>query len=129
MKLDELHLSHTQNNISFEFASIHFSRPGKNKIIYKLEGFNNRWMSADRNFVSFTNLEPGEYIFRVKVSNGDGIWNEEGKAIRIIISPPWWKTTLAYIGYFFLFAGLVFGIDRVQRRRILTKERNAAEIK
>jgi len=128
LKLDELHLSYAQNNISFEFASIHFSRPEKNKIIYKLEGFNNHWISTDRNFVSFTNLEPGEYTFRVKGSNGDGIWNDEGKAIQIIISPPLWKTTFAYIGYFFLFAGMVFGIDRVQRGRILTKERNAAAI-
>ncbi len=65
----------------------------------------------------------------VKGSNGDGIWNEEGKSIRLIISPPWWRTTVAYIGYFFLFAGLIFGIDRVQRRRLLARERNAATIK
>ena len=56
MKLDELDLSYTQNNISFEFASIHFSRPEKNKIIYMLEGFNTHWISTDRNFASFTNL-------------------------------------------------------------------------
>ncbi len=129
MKTDELVLSYTQNNISFEFASIHFSRPGKNKIIYMLEGFNDHWIAADRNFVSYTNLNPGEYTFRVKGSNGDGIWNDEGKSIRIIINPPWWRTSAAYIGYFFLFAGVVFGIDRFQRRRILAKERNAAAIK
>ncbi|MCJ7802558.1 MAG: SpoIIE family protein phosphatase [Candidatus Marinimicrobia bacterium] len=129
MKLDELDLSYTQNNISFEFASIHFSRPEKNKIIYKLEGFNNDWISTDRNYASYTNLEPGEYTFRVKGSNGDGIWNDEGKAIRIIISPPWWRTTVAYIGYVFLFAGIVFVIDRFQRRRIVNTERNAAAIK
>ena len=129
MKLDELNLSHTQNDISFEFSSIHFSRPAKNKVIYKLDGFNNNWIASDRNYASFTNLDPGEYTFRVKGSNGDGIWDEEGKSIRIIISPPWWQTTFAYISYFFLFAGVVFGIDRVQRRRILTRERNAAAIK
>jgi serine phosphatase RsbU (regulator of sigma subunit)/ligand-binding sensor domain-containing protein len=129
MKLDELDLSHTQNNLSFEFASIHFSRPEKNKIIYMLEGFNDHWISTDRNFASFTNLKPGEYTFRVKGSNGDGIWNDEGKSIRIIINPPWWQTTFAYVGYFFFFAGIVFGIDRVQRRRIVNKERNAAAIK
>jgi serine phosphatase RsbU (regulator of sigma subunit)/ligand-binding sensor domain-containing protein len=129
MKLDQLDLSYTQNNLSFEFASIHFSRPEKNKIIYMLEGFNGHWIAADRNFASYTNLNPGEYTFRVKGSNGDGIWNEEGKSIRIIINPPWWRTTAAYVGYFFLFIGVVFGIDRVQRRRILTKERNAAAIK
>ncbi len=129
MQLDELELSYTQNNLSFEFASIHFSRPGKNKIIYMLEGFNDHWIAADRNFASYTNLAPGEYTFRVKGSNGDGIWNDEGKSIKIIISPPWWRTTSAYVGYFFLFAGVVFGIDQVQRRRIVNKERNAAAIK
>jgi serine phosphatase RsbU (regulator of sigma subunit)/ligand-binding sensor domain-containing protein len=129
MKTDDLVLSYTQNNISFDFASIHFSRPEKNKIIYMLEGFNDHWIAADRNFASYTNLNPGEYTFRVKGSNGDGIWNEEGKSIRIIINPPWWRTTFAYVGYFFFFAGLVFGIDRVQRKRLLTKERNAAAIK
>ncbi|MBK7380175.1 MAG: SpoIIE family protein phosphatase [Ignavibacteriales bacterium] len=129
MRTDELVLSYTQNNISFEFASIHFSRPEKNKIIYMLEGFNDHWITADRNFAAYTNLNPGEYTFRVKGSNGDGIWNEEGKSIRIIINPPWWRTNFAYVGYFFLFAGLIFGIDRVQRKRLLTKERNAAAIK
>ena len=129
MKLDELDLSYTQNNISFEFASIHFSRPEKNKIMYKLEGFNDHWISTDRNFVSFTNLNPGEYTFLLKGSNGDGIWNDKERAIKIIISPPWWKTTFAYLGYFFFFVGLVLGIDRVQRRRIVNKERNAAAIK
>jgi len=129
MKLDELDLSYTQNNISFDFAAIQFSRPEKNKIMYKLEGFNNNWKAADRNFVSYTNLEPGEYTFMVKGSNGDGIWNDQGKSIRIIISPPWWRTTAAYIGYLFLFVGIVFGIDRIQRRRIVNRERNAAAIK
>ena len=128
MKLERIDLSYLQNNISFEFASINFSRPEKNKINYKLEGFNNNWISTDRNFASFTNLNPGEYTFKVKGSNGDGIWNEEGKSIRLIISPPWWQTTMAYISYFFIFAGIVFGIDRVQRRRIVNKERNAAAI-
>jgi serine phosphatase RsbU (regulator of sigma subunit)/ligand-binding sensor domain-containing protein len=129
MKLDELDLSYTQNNISFEFAAIQFSRPGKNKIIYKLDGFNTHWISTDRNFVSYTNLAPGEYTFMVKGSNGDGIWNDQAKTIRIIINPPWWRTTFAYIGYFFFFVGIVFGIDRVQRRRIVNKERNVAAIK
>jgi len=119
MKLDELDLSYTQNNISFEFASIHFSRPEKNKVLYMLEGFDNHWISTDRNFASYTNLAPGKYIFRIKGSNGDGIWNNEGKSIQIIISPPWWKTWVAYIIYGLLFIALVFGLDRFQRRRLL----------
>jgi len=129
MRLDELDLSYTQNNISFEFAAIQFSRPEKNKIIYMLEGFDNHWIPTNRNFASYTNLAPGEYTFIVKGSNGDGIWNDEGKSIRIIINPPWWQTTFAYIGYFFLFGFLVFGIDRFQRRRLLEKERALAKEK
>ena len=129
MKLDELELSYTQNNISFEFASIHFSRPEKNKIMYKLDGFNDHWVSSDRNFVSFTNLNPGEYTFRIKGSNGDGIWNDKERAIKIIIYPPWWKTTFAYIGYFFFFIGLIFSIDRFQRKRVIEKERVVAKEK
>ncbi|MEZ5083257.1 MAG: two-component regulator propeller domain-containing protein [Bacteroidales bacterium] len=126
---DELSLSYTENNLSFEFASIHFSRPEKNKVLYILEGFDNHWISTDRNFASYTNLSPGEYNFRIKGSNGDGIWNDEGKSLRINISPPWWKTTLAYISYGILFLLIVFGIDRVQRRRILDKQRALAKDK
>ena len=129
MKTDELDLSYTQNNVSFEFASIHFSRPGKNKIIYKLEGFDTHWLSTDRNFVSYTNLAPGKYTFMVKGSNGDGIWNDKGKSIQIVINPPWYRTIFAYVGYFFVFALLVFGVDRFQRKRLIEKERSIAKEK
>ena len=129
METDELRLSYTQNNLSFEFASIHFLRPEKNKVLYILEGFDNRWISTDRNFASYTNLAPGGYTFRIKGSNGDGIWNNEGKSIRIIISPPWWKTWAAYIVYGLLFLAIVFSIDRIQRRRILEKQKALAKDK
>ncbi len=129
MRLNDLDLSYTQNNLSFEFASIHYSRPEKNKIIYKLEGFDNHWISTDRNFASYTNLAPGKYTFMVKGSNGDGIWNDEGKSIRIIINPPWWKTTWAYLLYGVVFISLIFLIDRIQRRRVIEKERTLAKEK
>ncbi len=129
MRLNDLDLSYTQNNLSFEFASIHYSRPEKNKIIYKLEGFDNHWISTDRNFASYTNLAPGKYTFKVKGSNGDGIWNDEGKSIRIIINPPWWKTTWAYLFYGVVFISLIFLIDRIQRRRVIQKERALAKEK
>jgi ligand-binding sensor domain-containing protein len=117
---DLIELSYDQNNIAFEFATIHFSRPGKNRISYKLEGFNNKWYESDRNFVSFTNLDAGEYTFKVIGSNGDGIWNNTGREIDIIIYPPWWLTTYAYIGYGVTFLLLIFLIDRIQRRRLLS---------
>jgi len=125
---DRIELSYFENDIAFEFSSIHFSRPGKNKISYQLEGFNDKWYDSDRNFASFTNLDPGEYVFRVKGSNGDGIWNEKGRSIKIVISPPWWQTTWAYVGYGILFLLIAFSIDRIQRRRLLAKAKERMKI-
>ena len=125
----ELTLDYSQNDISFQFAPIHYSRPERNLIAYKLDGFNKDWVYSKLHFASFTNLDPGKYTFRLKAANGDGIWSDEEKAIQIEVLPPYWRTTYAYIGYGVLFLGLVFGIDRVQRRRITTKERNASAIK
>jgi serine phosphatase RsbU (regulator of sigma subunit)/ligand-binding sensor domain-containing protein len=126
---EELTLDYSQNDISLQFAPIHYSRPERNLIAYKLEGFNKDWVYSKLHFASFTNLEPGEYTFRLKAANGDGIWGDKEKVIHIEVLPPYWRTTFAYIGYGLLFIGFVFGVDRVQRRRLLTKARNTAAIK
>lgn len=118
----EITIAYSQNNISFEFSAIHFSRPEKNQYAYRLEGFDKGgWIYDNRKFASYTNLPPGDYVFRVKGSNGDGVWNEEGTSISIKVLPPWWRTIWAYIGYVFLFAALVFVVDRIQKRRHLAK--------
>ncbi len=89
----EIALSYRQSSFSFNFAALNFTIPENNEYAYKLEGLDKDW-----NFVgkekksSYTNLDPGEYTFHVKASNNDGLWNEEGAAIKIIISPPFWKT-------------------------------------
>lgn len=89
----ELVLSYSDSVFSFEFAALDFNIPGKNQYAYKMEGFDKDWVySGNRRFVTYTNLNPGEYIFRVKGSNNDGIWNEEGKSIKLTITPPFWKT-------------------------------------
>jgi len=124
----QLDLDYFQNDISFDFSSIHFTRPQKNKISYKLEGYNKGWIESNRNYASFTNLDPGKYKFLVKGANGDGIWNEKGRAISIIIHPPWWKTTFAYIGYGFFLIISVFGLDRFQRKRLLSKAKERMKI-
>lgn len=91
--LDEIRLTHRQSFFSFEFAVLDFAVPARNQYAYKLEGFDPNWVQADgRRYVSYTNVDPGEYIFRVKGSNHDGLWNVEGASIRIVITPPFWKT-------------------------------------
>ena len=127
-ELQNISLSYAQNDISFEFASLHYSRPSKNRVSYKLEGFSKDWTYTDRNYVSFTNLDPGDYTFKVRAISGYGVPSREEKTLNLSVAPPWYRTTAAYISYFFIFAGVVFGIDRFQRRRLLSKARERMKI-
>ncbi|MCF1751641.1 sensor histidine kinase [Mariniradius sediminis] len=125
-QLEQITLKHDQNALSFEFAALHFANPKKNQLAHMLEGFDADWIYDNRNFASYTNLEPGEYTFKIRGSNADGIWNEEGKSIRIEILPPWWRTWWAYFGYGLVLVLGVFSVDRFQRKRLLQKEREHA---
>jgi signal transduction histidine kinase/CheY-like chemotaxis protein/ligand-binding sensor domain-containing protein len=89
----ELVLTYKDYVISFEFASLHYSHPPNNRYAYILEGFEKEWnYVGDRRFVTYTSLPPGEYTFRVKGTNSDGVWNEDGAALKVIITPPFWVT-------------------------------------
>jgi signal transduction histidine kinase/ligand-binding sensor domain-containing protein/DNA-binding NarL/FixJ family response regulator len=119
---DEVIVSHDEANLAFEFAALSYVRSEKNLYAYKMEGIDKNWIHAgtSRN-VTYSNLDPGEYIFRVKGSNNDGVWNEQGTALRIIILPPWWKTKWAYFIYFALIACIVYLTWRLQLKRIRTQ--------
>ncbi len=92
----EIKLKWNQSVFSFSFAAINFTYPRKNQYAYKMEGFEKDWnyTDASRRYVTYTNLNPGEYNFRVKASNNDAIWNENGVSLKVIILPPWWNTLL-----------------------------------
>lgn len=100
-KTEQIELSYDDNIISFEFTSLDFRNPKKNKYAYIMEGFDEDWTHTDasRRIATYTNLDPGEYTFKVKGSNNDGIWNEAGTSLKIIINPPWWETWWAYFSY------------------------------
>lgn len=117
IELSDLSLSHNQNDLSFEFASIHFSRPDKNRLLYKLEGVDEDWQIGDRRFASYTNLDPGDYVFYLKGSNGDGIWNENTRKINIYIAAPWYNNWTAYSLYLVVFLGLLFGVRKFEIKR------------
>jgi PAS domain S-box-containing protein len=87
-------LRYDQSVFRFQFAALDFTAPQKNRYAYKLDNFDRDWQYADatRRFATYTNLDPGDYTFRVKASNNDGVWNEQGVALRIRILPPWWNT-------------------------------------
>jgi len=89
----ELHLSYKHTVFSFEFVALNYAIPEQNQYAYKMEGFENEWnYVGPRKFATYTNLDPGTYTFRVKATNNDGLWNEQGTSLRITISPPFWKT-------------------------------------
>ena len=121
-------LTYDQNVLSFEFTALHYSRPEKNLYMYKMEGFDKDWIDGQRRFAPYTNLDPGEYTFRVKAANSDGVWNKEGASVNITIHPPWWRTTIAYIGYGLLFVGFIFGVGRLQRKRLLAKTKERMKV-
>ncbi len=88
-----LQLSHEDNFFSFEFAALDFTHPAKNQYMYQMEGFDANWIhSGTRRYASYTNLDHGAYRFRVKGANHDGVWNDRGATIRIVIAPPFWET-------------------------------------
>jgi len=126
----EITLSYQAGVFSFEFAALDYTHPAKNQYAYKMEGFDEEWThSGNRRFVTYTHLDPGEYVFRVKGSNNDGVWNEEGAAIKITITPPWWRTWWAYALYGLMLAAGVFAVDRIQRRRLIKQERQRAALR
>ncbi|MBI3194374.1 MAG: hypothetical protein HYZ34_07925 [Ignavibacteriae bacterium] len=86
-------LLHTDYFFSFEFAALDFTNPIRNQFQYLMEGFDRFWIEAgSRRFVTYTNLDAGTYIFRVRGSNNDGVWNERGASVTVIINPPFWQT-------------------------------------
>jgi ligand-binding sensor domain-containing protein/signal transduction histidine kinase len=128
--LDEITLSYDENFISFEFSAMEFTNPKKNQYSYKLGGIDNDWIfSEGRRYVSYPDLKPGEYIFTVKASNNDGIWNNEGRSIKIIIKPPFYSTLWAYIAYILVFGLALFGIRKYEltKRKLKEEERVKAE--
>lgn len=117
----ELILPYDQNNFSLEFAALSYINPKKNRYAYQLADIDKGWVFTDgsNRLATYTNIGPGEYIFRVKASNSDGVWNEQGITIRIIIQPPFWKTGLAYTIYVLAVLAALY----MARLRIIKKAR------
>lgn len=121
---EELVLSHRDYTIAFEFAALDYANPQKNRYAYQLEGFDAGWKEAGtRRFARYTNVPPGEYVFRVKGSNNDGIWNEEGVAVSLIVRPPFWQTWWFRLGVVLFVAGVLAGAYRYRIRRLREVQR------
>jgi signal transduction histidine kinase len=122
-------LSYEEDFFSFEYSALDFTVPEKNQYLYKLEGYDKNWITAGtRRYASYTHLDAGEYVFRVKGSNSDGIWNEEGISVFMTILPPfwerWWFQALALAASL----GLIYTIYRYRINKLLAVERTRNRI-
>ena len=122
----DVYLNYNQNVFSIDFAGIHYVNPEENRHLFKLENLDNDWRKAgEEKTAYYYNVPPGKYIFRVKAANSDGVWAE--RSFNIFIAKPWWRTWQAYTLYALLFIALVIVTDRIQRKRLINKERARAK--
>ena len=101
----------------------------KNLYAYKLSGVNDDWVYTDatRRYATYTKLDPGEYIFQVKGTNNDRIWNDKGTSLKIVILPPWYRSKIAYAFYFLVLIGLVASTWRWQVNHLKNKHQRELE--
>jgi len=105
--IKQITLNHQQSVFSFSFAALNFDVAKMNQYAYQLEGFDSDWQHiGNRRNVTYTNLDPGKYVFRVKAANNEGVWNEESIAIKLAILPPWWLSWWAWVLYILAFVSL-----------------------
>ena len=124
---EEIRLRYDQSVITFTFAALDFRAPEQNRYAYRLEPFDDEWQHVGaKRTATYTNLDPGDYVFRVKASNNSGLWNDRGTAIRLMVSPPVWMTWWAYTLYGLAFAAVVLAYGRSHRKE-LRREREAAD--
>lgn len=115
--MKKITLNYDQNFFSFEFAALDFTAPQSNLYAYIMQGFDKMWtFTGNRRYVSYTNLDPGRYVFKVKGSNNDRVWNTEGTALEIEIVPPFWKTKWFAVSSFFLFAFISYILIHFARK-------------
>jgi len=120
----EIELSHKDYSFTIEFSALDYTDPSRNRYSYKMEGISDQWIDiGTRHFVPFTNLPQGKYTFRVIGTNSDGVWNQGGASLRIIIHPPWWRSPTAYVFYIiFLLAG-IYLIGKLRERKLIREKR------
>ncbi|HEU0136928.1 MAG TPA: triple tyrosine motif-containing protein, partial [Flavobacterium sp.] len=122
-------LKHNQNRIRFDFIALHFENAAENQYAYKLDGYDQDWVnSGTQRNVTYTNLPPGNYVFRVKASNSDGVWSDGKQSIEIVISPPWWQTWWAYLIFSVLIVGIIWFVI-TSRSRALKRKNHLLEEK
>ena len=123
-----IELNYRQNSLTFEYAALHYAAPQDILYAYQLEGFEDSWNQVrNRNFASYTNIPPGDYVFMVRATNADGVWNEDVKELSLTITPPFWATAWFRILTGFLIVGSVSAAFYL-RVRVIEAQKKHLEI-
>jgi signal transduction histidine kinase/ligand-binding sensor domain-containing protein len=121
---DEYEFEHDDNNISISYIGLNYKDPIFTRYRYRLLGYDDQWNEVGvQRRVFFANLPPGDYTFEVQAARQFGSFSDDIASLQISISPPWWRTIPAYFAFMLLFAGGIVVVDRVQKKRVLSKER------
>jgi diguanylate cyclase (GGDEF)-like protein len=128
-RIEKLSLSHDEDVITLKFAALDYADPRANHYEYKLDGFDDDWVRADeRRAATYTNLPGGEYVFRVRASNSDGVWSTQDLALPIVVAPSPWATPFAFTGYAVLALFMLMAVWYAQQRRIARATELRAEL-
>ena len=126
---NEIKLKHNQSSFSFDFAALSYTAPEKNKYAYILKGFEREWTTmSDNHSITYSNLPPGDYVFQVKGSNSDGIWNESATGLKISIYPPFYSSKPAYFVYLLFLIGFVMYLLISFKKRIDYRNKRKLEL-
>ena len=127
--LEEIELDHRQTFFSIGYAALSFTRSDQNRYAYRLEGFDADWVDVGtRRLAVYTNVSSGDYVFRVRGSNADGVWNEDGRSLRVVVRRPPWKTWWAIVLYSLAGTAGLAMVARVQRRKSECERAAKAEL-
>jgi len=113
-------ISYDENRVTFNYVALHFVDPARNRYAYMLENYDKTWIQAQgQRAVTYNNLAPGTYTFRVKASNSDGVWNNKGATFVITIKSPWWSRWWAWLLYVVLSVSAIYGFITYRSRRLI----------
>ena len=126
---DKVVLTADQNSFSFRIAALSYQAPRMNKLMYKLEGFDEGWLTIGESpLVTYSNLGYGDYVFKVKASNSDGVWNEQKTSLHLSILPPFYLSGWAYCFYVLFFMGCLVCVIFYFKRRNYRKQHRQMEM-
>jgi len=127
--LDHLTLRHDQNVLMLEFAALDFADPRRNQYAYRMEGFDSQWIAlGNERSARYTNLDAGDYVFRVRAASADSVWNEAGLSLRVSVLPAPWRTVWAYLAYFALALLLVAAMHHRNAQRLRREQAYARRL-